>query len=1255
MSQAAKPVDEVLREELADVRRRRKVHAQPDPIAEPGSADSDAEPNGLTGLALSGGGVRSAAFCLGFIQGMYTAGRMKAFDFLSTVSGGGYAGALFSSEVAKQTSEVNWDRDERLNRLELERQRDGSQSEKISHLAMHGRMMGNFLRLFSRHLWGLLVNFIFAISGIIAVASVLAYIGRWPWDYGVKPYLRELKFTGDLKVPFFLSFVALLIWFGSHVVSYIAKLLKRRLPAFTQYTYLFLMLSLLLGFISILAIGDVSVSTLITNQDLNPDIHDTINTITNWITVGLGGLLAATLLPYLSPHRLLKSGTTEASPVQQIIFNTAGKALLIGAPLCIFYVLVKENVSGETAARANSDQMVVPHLRLPELFIPKIESQAIEDDAARKHLALRLLAAIHDVPLGAVEDSSAAPFNFGQEGNDDVEELMQKLSARKQDDLEIGFVRSWVQGLASTVGIDRAFKQRVQRDIDIDDLRAAIVQRINEDCLSDPYLFLQIPAIKKAVAAEAIKDAAKDLVENVEEASDSGGQDPGKAAENAVMAAVAENAAPIIGSRLDDAGANEQLLSALKLEKSAGKDKLIAAIENLRSAKLQLMKRYLPREEPKDAKEKNANDQNAENKDPVDVARQKLIAYSIAEVADKSADKSAKVVRKAQYRTGDDATLRGSYVASLQELLNDKEEFQDRLKKADYPPNAESLFSDEEEVEQERKRHALIVDDLARQIRESNWTLLNAMYPEHIRAQDTTFAFVVNDADQAFRIRIFCTSVFIFLAVGLLSNLNSTSIHGVYRDQLSEIWLADPKMKLSELDTCRWGAPYHIINCTVNRMGHRTDPDVEGKSRFILSHRFCGTKKIGYRETPDYQDGETEVGDAIAISGAAVTSISAPTFLHQMILFLTNFRLGQWLPNTQTYDSDFYWPSHLRCFSNTLWYPEQRSYLFVSDGGHLDNSGLASLLERRCRFMLCVDGGHDPDYKFQDLMKVLHSARAKYGITTTAISADGEALPTTDWLKPVMPNEQGISPHHFVVFKIEYPGDSTPAILVYTKLSVTDDEPIELVEMARTDEHFPHDPTSNQFLTPEEFDAYFTLGRCVAKEVDEFVLEGGLDEFKLPLGWSSAGDGGGGGDADTATATSQQAQLAGITSSTSQLDAELQTRDFDKSSIQFANTALQDWFQSAKSSESGKLDCSSIEVIFNWAKEKGLDAESSLRREFCDGVTKLVKDNLEIIKNDGVAAQHFGQVLSDLMGRSKLSILLRKSARDNPTPSEQAS
>lgn len=49
--------------------------------------------NGAWALALSGGGIRSATFCLGLVRGLAKNQVLKNFDYLSTVSGGGYLGA----------------------------------------------------------------------------------------------------------------------------------------------------------------------------------------------------------------------------------------------------------------------------------------------------------------------------------------------------------------------------------------------------------------------------------------------------------------------------------------------------------------------------------------------------------------------------------------------------------------------------------------------------------------------------------------------------------------------------------------------------------------------------------------------------------------------------------------------------------------------------------------------------------------------------------------------------------------------------------------------------------------------------------------------------------------------------------------------------------------------------------------------------------------------------------------------------------
>ena len=70
--------------ERASMKKRRDAFGVP---------DSD----GTVGLALSGGGIRSATFSAGVLSALSAAGLYRYFDYVSTVSGGGYTGTLIST------------------------------------------------------------------------------------------------------------------------------------------------------------------------------------------------------------------------------------------------------------------------------------------------------------------------------------------------------------------------------------------------------------------------------------------------------------------------------------------------------------------------------------------------------------------------------------------------------------------------------------------------------------------------------------------------------------------------------------------------------------------------------------------------------------------------------------------------------------------------------------------------------------------------------------------------------------------------------------------------------------------------------------------------------------------------------------------------------------------------------------------------------------------------------------------------------
>ena len=88
---------------------RTKLPGDPNPAAAPDDrvkeleeAFGDAHRVRPFGVAFSGGGIRSATFNLGVLQGLAELGMLKYVDYLSTVSGGGYIGAWFHGVVRNQ-------------------------------------------------------------------------------------------------------------------------------------------------------------------------------------------------------------------------------------------------------------------------------------------------------------------------------------------------------------------------------------------------------------------------------------------------------------------------------------------------------------------------------------------------------------------------------------------------------------------------------------------------------------------------------------------------------------------------------------------------------------------------------------------------------------------------------------------------------------------------------------------------------------------------------------------------------------------------------------------------------------------------------------------------------------------------------------------------------------------------------------------------------------------------------------------------
>ena len=54
---------------------------------------------------------------------------------------------------------------------------------------------------------------------------------------------------------------------------------------------------------------------------------------------------------------------------------------------------------------------------------------------------------------------------------------------------------------------------------------------------------------------------------------------------------------------------------------------------------------------------------------------------------------------------------------------------------------------------------------------------------------------------------------------------------------------------------------------------------------------------------------------------------------------------------------------------------DESEYVYLSDGGHFENLGLYEMVRRRCRTIVVLDGGCDPDFHYDDLGNALRKIR----------------------------------------------------------------------------------------------------------------------------------------------------------------------------------------------------------------------------------------------------------------------------------------
>lgn len=129
----------------------------------------------FVGLALSGGGIRSATFNLGLLAGLDRLGALERVDYLSTVSGGGYVGSFWTAWLRRERQRLgrkppSWPPAE-----------EGVDNRAIRHLREFSRFLAPRRGFFEAEMWQAVVSLLAGlIPSFMAAASVIG-IGLVGW------------------------------------------------------------------------------------------------------------------------------------------------------------------------------------------------------------------------------------------------------------------------------------------------------------------------------------------------------------------------------------------------------------------------------------------------------------------------------------------------------------------------------------------------------------------------------------------------------------------------------------------------------------------------------------------------------------------------------------------------------------------------------------------------------------------------------------------------------------------------------------------------------------------------------------------------------------------------------------------------------------------------------------------------------------------------------------------------------------------
>jgi hypothetical protein len=194
------------------------------------------------------------------------------------------------------------------------------------------------------------------------------------------------------------------------------------------------------------------------------------------------------------------------------------------------------------------------------------------------------------------------------------------------------------------------------------------------------------------------------------------------------------------------------------------------------------------------------------------------------------------------------------------------------------------------------------------------------------------------------------------------------------------------------------------------------------------------------------------------------------------LMTLFNARLGAWLGNPAV--AGDYWKhagprSAISIVKEALGLTDNRSkYVYLSDGGHFENLGLYEMVLRRCRFIVVLDCGCDPKFKYADLGNAIRKIRIDLRIPIEFIEESAGRMRANK--------------KRAAVATIKYSAVDPQCVdgkLIYIKPMWRGNEAADVQAYRAANPTFPHQSTSNQWFTESQTESYRMLGYHTVDEI----------------------------------------------------------------------------------------------------------------------------------------------------------------------------